>query len=58
MKTLVIPDYNAIKVRNFVQERAGIGRSSDEYLKTGRHEKAHVRLPCNWLAEIYGASQT
>ena len=55
MKTLMTPDYIAFQERSTVQVRTGIGQSSGEGLKTGRHLKVPVRFPFSWLAALHGA---
>ena len=55
VKTLMTPDPTAFPVLSSGLGRAGVGRSSEEGLDTGRHEKAPVRCPCSRLAALHGA---
>ena len=52
------PDHTAFQVRSSGYGRAGIGLSSWEGLRTGRHEKAPDRCPCSRLAILHGAPRT
>ena len=58
VKTLLTSEHTAFHVRSFWYGRAGIGRSTEEGLVEGRHEKARVRCPCSRLAELHGDLRT
>ena len=55
---LTTPDNTAFHVHSSGLGRAGIGRSSEKGLSTGRHEKAPVGCPRNRLAALHCALQT